>query len=161
MKLQIYFDTAYQTTPGLELVDHSYSNLFRILRKKIMSSALHIRSIRSFIGANNFSESRKFYQTLGFEEVVIDAKMSLFRVSEQMGFYLQNAYVKDWIENSMLFLEVADVEAWEQQLLSLNLTNLFPTVKMTEIRTFPYGREIFLHDPAGVLWHFCQFHPDV
>ncbi len=126
-----------------------------------MSSSLRIRSIRGFIGAKNFSESRKFYQTLGFEEVVIDGKMSLFSVGEQMGFYLQNAYVKDWVDNSMLFLEVVDVEAWEQQLLSLNLTSLFPTVKMTEIRTFPYGREIFLHDPAGVLWHFCQFHQEL
>ena len=126
-----------------------------------MQSSLHIRSIRGFIGAKNFSESRKFYQTLGFEEVVIDETMSLFSVGKEMGFYLQNAYVKDWINNSMLFLEIADVEAWEKQLLSLNLTTLFPTVKMTEIRIFPYGREIFLHDPAGVLWHFCQFHPEV
>ncbi len=122
-----------------------------------MNHALRIQSIRGFIGAKNFSQSRKFYQTLGFTEVVIDATMSLFQVGEQMGFYLQDAYVKDWIENSMLFLEVVDVEAWEIALLALNLTEKFPTVKMTEIRSFPYGREIFLHDPAGVLWHFCQF----
>ena len=123
-----------------------------------MPSTLRIRSIRGFIGAKDFSESRKFYQTLGFEEVVIDAKMSLFKVNDQMGFYLQNAYVKNWINNSMLFLEVVDLEAWEKHLLSLNLIALFPTVKMTEISVFPYGREIFLHDPAGVLWHFCQFY---
>lgn len=126
-----------------------------------MQSSLHIRSIRGFIGAKSFLESRKFYQTLGFKEVVIDTKMSLFSVGEQMGFYLQDAYVKDWINNSMLFLEVADIEAWEKQLLSLNLTTLFSTVKMTEIRVFPYGREIFLHDPAGVLWHFCEFYQEI
>ncbi len=122
-----------------------------------MSRSLQIRSIRSFIGAKDYAQSRKFYQTLGFTETVIDASMSLFQVGEAMGFYLQNAYVKDWVDNSMLFLEVADVEAWEKELLAMNLPARFPTVRMTEIRSFPYGREIFLHDPAGVLWHFCQF----
>lgn len=126
-----------------------------------MNSPLHIRSIRGFIGAKDFAQSRKFYQTLGFSEVVIDATMSLFQVGEQLGFYLQNAYVKDWVDNSMLFLEVTDVVAWEAQLKSLNLTAQFSGVKMTEIRTFPYGREIFLHDPSGVLWHFCQFNSAV
>ncbi len=126
-----------------------------------MNPSLQIRSIRTFIGANDFAQSRKFYQTLGFQEVVIDPTMSLFQVEEQMSFYLQDAYVKDWINNSMVFLELANVEAWEVQLKSLNLSDKFPTVKMTEIRTFPYGREIFLHDPAGVLWHFCEFNPEV
>jgi len=124
-----------------------------------MNPSLRIRSIRTFIGAKDFAQSRKFYQTLGFQELVIDPTMSLFQVGEQMSFYLQNAYVKDWINNSMVFLELESVEAWEIQLKRLNLTEKFPTVKMTEIRTFPFGREIFLHDPAGVLWHFCELNP--
>jgi len=126
-----------------------------------MNPSLQIRSIRTFIGANDFAQSRKFYHTLGFQEVIIDPRMSLFQVEEQMSFYLQDAYVKDWINNSMVFLEVTNVEAWEAQLLGLNLKDKFPTIKMTEIRTFPYGREIFLHDPAGVLWHFCEFNSEV
>jgi len=128
---------------------------------KKMNPPLPIHSIRTFIGAKDFSQSRKFYQTLGFQEVVVDPKMSLFQVGEQMGFYLQDAYVKDWINNSMVLLEVENVENWEKQLLSLDLTNLFPKVKITDIRTFPYGREIFLHDPSGVLWHFCEFNKEV
>lgn len=126
-----------------------------------MKSPLLIHSIRTFIGAKDFSQSRKFYQTLGFQEVVIDTKMSLFQVGEQMGFYLQDAYVKDWINNSMVLLEVENVEDWEKKLLSLDLVNLFTGVRMTEIRSFPYGREIFLHDPSGVLWHFCEFKKEV
>lgn len=122
-----------------------------------MNPSLPIRSIRTFIGANDFAQSRKFYQTLGFQEVVIDPTMSLFQVGEQISFYLQDAYVKDWINNSMVLLEVENLEDWEAHLLGLNLSDRFSTVKMTEIKTFPYGREIFLHDPAGVLWHFCEF----
>ncbi|MBT8219434.1 MAG: glyoxalase, partial [Bacteroidia bacterium] len=64
------------------------------------------KSIRTFIGANNFEESRTFYRELGWEEVPLGDKMSLFKVTEQLGFYLQDYYVKKWVNNSMVFLEV-------------------------------------------------------
>lgn len=47
------------------------------------------KSIRTFIGAKNYDESRTFYQELGFEEVILSPKMSLFKVNENLGFYLQ------------------------------------------------------------------------
>jgi len=47
------------------------------------------KSIRTFIGAKNYNESRTFYTELGFEEVVLSLKMSLFKVNEDLGFYLQ------------------------------------------------------------------------
>lgn len=64
-------------------------------------------SIRPFIGAKDYDLSRSFYRDLGFEEVVLSNDMSLFKI-DQLGFYLQHAYVKDWIDNSMIFLEVDD-----------------------------------------------------
>lgn len=116
-----------------------------------------IKNIRPFIGAKDFEASRSFYNALGFTEVVIDKKMILFRVNDDMAFYLQDAYVKDWINNSMIFLEVEDVEACYAELIEKGLHNQYKHVRMTEIKQFPYGREIFMHDPSGVLWHFCQF----
>ncbi len=82
------------------------------------------KNIRSFIGAKDFEESRSFYRTLGFKESVLSEKMSLFKVNEHLGFYLQDYYVKDWVNNSMLFVEVADVEqCWnELQSSGLDLT---------------------------------------
>ena len=79
------------------------------------------RSIRPFIGAKDFDISRNFYRDIGFEEVLISPAMSLFKVNE-MGFYLQNAYVKDWIDNTMVFLEVDDADRYFKELSALNLT---------------------------------------
>ena len=115
------------------------------------------KSIRAFIGAKNYQVSRKFYNELGFEEVVIDKGMSLFKVNESLAFYLQNAYVKDWINNSMLFLEVKDVEKCEKDLRERRLHEKYKGVKLTDIKTWDWGREVFMHDPSGVLWHFGQF----
>lgn len=60
------------------------------------------KSLRAFIGAKDFEISRNFYKDLGFEEIVLFHNMSLFK-KEEFGFYLQDAYVKDWIDNTMLF----------------------------------------------------------
>lgn len=49
------------------------------------------KSIRAFIGALHFEESRQFYNELGFEEAILSKDMSLFKVSDKLGFYLQNA----------------------------------------------------------------------
>jgi len=62
-------------------------------------------SIRPFIGAKDFDVSRRFYRDLGFEEVVLEHNFSYFK-TEGIGFYMQDAYVKDWVDNTMLFLEV-------------------------------------------------------
>ncbi len=115
------------------------------------------KSVRSFIGAKNFEESRLFYRELGFEEIEIDKNMCFYKVDEKLGFYLQNSYVKDWIDNSMLFLEVDAIENWLNLIKSKNLEQKFKTVKLTNIKSFNWGREFYLHDPSGVLWHFGQF----
>ena len=59
-------------------------------------------SIRPFIGAKNYELSRSFYSDLGFQESILSPDMSLFK-TDQIGFYLQNAYVRDWIDNTMIF----------------------------------------------------------
>jgi len=123
---------------------------------------LHTKSknLRSFIGAKDYKESRQFYKELGFIETVLSDDMCLFEVKEEMGFYLQKAYVKDWVDNSMLFLEVDDVEAYWQELLSTGLDKKYKLVKFTPIKTFDHGRHCFMHDPSGVLWHFCEFNKE-
>jgi len=68
------------------------------------------KSIRTFLGAKNYEESRTFYKELDFEEVVLFDNMCLFKVNENIGFYLQDYYVKKWCNNSMVFLEVDDIE---------------------------------------------------
>ncbi len=115
------------------------------------------KSIRAFIGAKDFKQSRNFYTDLGFGESVLSPTMSYFKVSDTLGFYLQNAYVKDWVDNTMLFLEVANVEAYFSDLQKLNLSEKYSTVRLVPIRKEAWGKECFLHDPSGVLWHFGEF----
>ena len=114
------------------------------------------KSIRPFIGAKNYEVSRKFYLDLGFRESILSQNMSYFNTDE-IGFYLQDAFVKDWIDNSMIFMEVADVKQFWAELVALDLPSKYDQVKLVPIRELPWGRECFLHDPSGVLWHFGEF----
>lgn len=72
-------------------------------------------------------------------------------------FYLQDAYVADWVNNTMIFAEVDDVDHYWRELEALNLTEQFPGVRLVPIREEAWGRECFLHDPSGILWHFGSF----
>jgi catechol 2,3-dioxygenase-like lactoylglutathione lyase family enzyme len=123
---------------------------------EIQTMQHNAKSIRPFIGAKDFEMSRRFYRDLGFEERVISNDMSLF-LTDGLGFYLQDAYVKDWIDNTMLFLEVDDVERHWSELKALDLPAKYENVRLTPIRTEQWGRECFLHDPSGILWHFGEF----
>jgi hypothetical protein len=114
------------------------------------------KSIRPFIGAKNFELSRSFYRDLGFQETVLFPNMSVFKTGA-LGFYLQDAYVKDWIDNTMVFVEVEDVDKHWNELQALNLTTKYEGVKLTPVRDYDWGRECFVHDPSGVLWHFGEF----
>ena len=82
--------------------------------------------------------------------------MSVFETGN-LSFYLQAYYAKEWIENTMLFLEVDDVDRYFNELTALDLAAKYPGVKLTPIRIEYWGRECFLHDPAGILWHFGEF----
>ena len=115
------------------------------------------KSIRAFVGAKNFEVSRSFYKELGFKEVIISQNMSYIKVNNLLGFYLQDAYVQDWINNTMIFLEVDSVETYFRNLQKLELNKKFEDVKLIPIRYEDWGSECFLHDPAGNLWHFGEF----
>ncbi|MEO7978013.1 VOC family protein [Flavobacterium sp.] len=115
-----------------------------------------IKSIRPFIGAKDFAISRSFYCDLGFEETVLETNFSVF-TTDKITFYLQDYYTKEWIDNTMIFLEVDDVERYYTELLALNLSEKYQNVKLVPIHDLTWGRECFLHDPSGVLWHFGEF----
>ncbi|WP_462265754.1 VOC family protein [Mucilaginibacter sp.] len=117
---------------------------------------LVVKSIRTFIGSRDFDVSRRFYSELGFNETIISAGFSVFEINE-LRFYLQNAYVEDWLNNSMLFIEVPNAGecfAWLQQ---LQLESKYAGVKLLPVKKEDWGEECFLIDPAGVLLHFGHF----
>lgn len=113
-------------------------------------------SIRPFIGAQNFNLSRAFYTALGFEETILGPQLSVFYYSG-ISFYLQDAYVKDWVDNTMVFVEVENVDDYWTELNSLNLTHKYPMVRLVAPKILDWGKEFFVHDPSGILWHFGSF----
>ncbi len=116
----------------------------------------NIKSIRPFVGSENFKISRDFYSDLGFEETVLESNLSLFQ-RNGTGFYLQDAYVKDWVDNTMLFIEVDNADAFWSYLKGLGLPEKYEKVRLTPVKTMPWGKECFVHDPSGILWHFGEF----
>lgn len=114
------------------------------------------KSLRPFIGAKDYILCRSFYRDLGFSEYIISPDMSVFKL-EQLAFYLQRYYVKDWVDNTMLFLEVDNAERYYQELQALNLPAKYPGVRLSPVRSNDWGDECFLHDPSGILWHIGHF----
>ncbi|WP_442846819.1 VOC family protein [Leeuwenhoekiella sp. H156] len=117
---------------------------------------MHIKSIRPFLGAKDFNTSCAFYRDLGFEEVVLPPKMALFKMGD-FGFYLQDAYVKDWVDNTMVFLEVENVQQHLDHIKSLQLPEKYAGVRVSELVHQQWGSEFFVHDPSGILWHIGSF----
>ena len=115
-----------------------------------------IKSMRPFIGARDFNVSRRFYADLGFRENVLSPALSVF-TSGNFAFYLQDYYLAEWVDNTMVFLEVADVDHYWTQLVALNLPATYPAVRLVPVKSFDWGKEGFLHDPSGVLWHIGEF----
>jgi hypothetical protein len=115
------------------------------------------KSIRPFSGAKNYQESIRFYEELGFDVDPLGSQMSVVNVNEELSFYLQNAYVKDWVDNTMLFLEIEDLQTYLEAIKILGLPDKFPGVRLSEIQNKDWGDEFFLHDPSGVLRHFGVF----
>lgn len=121
-----------------------------------MDTNQETKSIRAFIGAKDFEISKSFYKDLGFEEKVISEKVSLFTI-QGLSFYLQDYYVKEWIENSMILLEVNDVQEYHSFLQRLELDKKYTTIKLLPLQENEWGKVCYLVDPSGVLWHFADF----
>lgn len=116
---------------------------------------LNVISLKPFIPAKDFDVSIQFYKRLGFELKSQDAGIAFFRY-QTYTFLLQDFYEPQHCENYMMHLQVADVNAWHEHILTLNLEQEF-NCKVTPIVTQPWGMtEFCLLDPSKVLWRIAQ-----
>ena len=115
-----------------------------------------VQSIRVFIGAKDFQESRDFYNEWGFKEMSTTSKMSYFEM-DGLGFYLQDEFSEEWVDNTVIFLEVESLSDYWEILKAKNLDKKFAGVKLVEPTVFEWGSEGFMYDPSGVLWHIGEF----
>jgi hypothetical protein len=115
-----------------------------------------ILSLRPFLGSKNFEQSSNFYREMGFEEIKLWEGFSVF-TRQGFSFYLQHAYIKEWIENTQIFFETEDLENFLIELSALNLPEKFPGVRVSGLSHQSWGSECFVHDPSGNLLHFGHF----
>jgi hypothetical protein len=118
---------------------------------------LHVRDVRPFIGAADFAVSKAFYLALGWQAEYEDASLALLANGSHR-FYLQNAYAKEWVENTMLHVTVADAAAAHSQVRALLDTGRFGSARVAPPKREAYGALVtYVWDPAGVLLHLAQW----
>jgi hypothetical protein len=111
--------------------------------------------IRPFVPARDFTQSRTFYEAIGFTVGFISDELVIFD-QEGAGFLLQNFYDNAFAENLMLQLFVADVNTW--WLRTEGLAERFGVRAPIAPADKPeWGLRVgFLFDPTGVLWQVSQ-----
>ena len=114
---------------------------------------------RPFLPAKDFEQSKRFYETLGFEKK-LDGEVAIFGIGAS-SFVLQKYFQKEWAENLMMQLMVDDLDAWWAHVSSLDLPAKFGVSEPKPPKVQPWGlRVAYLVDPSGVLWHVAQRRPN-
>lgn len=121
---------------------------------------LEISDLRPFLPARDYAVSKAFYQALGWVVEYEDAELALMANAERR-FYLQRGYAKEWAENTMLFIVVADAAASCAAIRAVLATGRFGDARVAAPRQQPYGALVtHVRDPAGVLLHLAQWTHD-
>lgn len=119
---------------------------------------LAVSNLRPFIPARDFGQSKRFYAALGWETHDIDPRLALVRLADGQHFYLQDYYLKEFAENTMLHLTVEDAPAWHAHVASVLANGDFGDARVRPPARQDYGANVvFVIDPTGVLFHLCQW----
>jgi len=117
---------------------------------------LTVQDVRPFVPAEDFAVSRAFYLALGWQELWSDGDMALLQLGEHR-IMLQDFYVSDWADNSMITVEVIDAAAWYRHVSSVLARREYGDARVTEPRQEDWGAVVtHVWDPCGVLYHFAQ-----
>lgn len=114
---------------------------------------MEAKAIRPFLPSIDFEVSKSFYKDLGFEITYDSSDLVIFSV-KNASFFLQNAYVETWANNTMVQLVVDDLEGFYE--VAVTLIDKYPGTKIKAIFKADYGRTFHLIGPAGVLWHIME-----
>ncbi len=115
-----------------------------------------IRAFRPFLPAREYQTSLRFYKTLGFHAYPLGDGLAELSLGPH-AFLLQNQYVKEWADNTVMHVLVSDVRGWWRHLESLDLPKQFNVQAPVAPRSEPWGLTVsYVFDPSGLLWHFAQ-----
>jgi hypothetical protein len=118
---------------------------------------LAISDVRPFLPSKDFAISKDFYVALGWTIEWSDDTLALMHNAGRR-FYLQRYYAKEFAENSMLHIGVADARACHAQIRDLLDSGRFPEARVAAPKREPYGALVtYVWDPAGVLLHLAQW----
>lgn len=112
-----------------------------------------LTKLRLFLPSLDYQVSIRFYQEIGFEIAWQSDDLTIMKHHE-LEFFIQNAYVKDWAENTMIQLFVEDIQQFYDQIETMK--NDYPMIRFKAIQEEDYGTTFHLLDPAGVLIHVMQ-----
>lgn len=117
-----------------------------------------VRATRQMVPAKDFVISKQFYSDLGFQSKMLTdglAEMTLGTCS----FLLQNHYVRDWADNSVIHLYVSDIQPWWHRIVAADLEARYG-VKTQAPHRADWGATVaHMIDPAGVLWWIHEIQP--
>ena len=112
-------------------------------------------SLQPFVpSGEDFEASRDFFQQLGFS-INWDAGDYIGFEKDGCKFILQKFTNRDFAENFMLTVGVTDADEFRKQVIDKQLPQKFG-IRIGEVSSQPYGREVNIIDKAGVCWHFVQ-----
>ncbi len=112
-------------------------------------------SLKPFIpSGNDFKKAKAFFQELGFNVTWDMGDYAGFE-NDTCGFILQNYDQKEFAENFMLSVGIADAAAFRAEIIEKQLSEKYG-VRISAVIQQPYGLEVNVIDAAGVCWHFVQ-----
>ena len=119
---------------------------------------LAVTDVRPFVPAQDFARSLAFYTALGWSTLWTDGEgLALLPLGGRQ-IMLQDFYVKEWAENSMLFVEVADAVEWYRHIERVLADGAHAPARVAEPQQMEWGALVtYAWDPCGVLLHFTQF----
>lgn len=131
------------------------------MAKRKSSSAsgdLGVEDVRCFVPARDFARSLRFYELLGWKSVWTDDDgLSLMELAGSR-FMLQNFFVREWAENSVISVLVSDAVAWFHHIENVLASDAFPSARVHPPQAEPWGATVtYAWDPSGVLLQFTQF----
>jgi len=116
-----------------------------------------VHDVRTFVPAADFPRSVAFYEALGWATAWTDhAGLALMELGGHR-FMLQDHFVRDWAENSMLSIVVSDARAWYERTVDVLRDGDFGPARVAEPKNEPWATVTYVWDPCGVLLHFTQF----
>lgn len=118
---------------------------------------IKVTNLTAFLPAKDFDLCCQFYEDLGFNKVLSIAGANRYEL-DGFGFWLKDYYVKDYADNTMLCLYVADINSWYKHLAKLDFPNNYEGLaKMFGEPRQESGSLIMqFTDPYGVLWHIFE-----